>query len=196
MPTKFNDNKIESLKQDIQDITKTLYLDNDYKSIEIRKIAKEVKISVGMFYKLYKSKEELFREIILREKKLGREKINDAIKKYINSPKQALKAYYDGVITEFYENPILSKAMTNNDLNILTGLLDYEDMKKEREQSLQYLKNLCKYWEEKKLINSGNVLAISSSIRALSMLWFHKKEIGSDYEEVIGYMFDKLLEDL
>jgi len=92
-------------KEKIVQVAFNLFLTKGYKDISLREIVEKVGLTKGAFYHYYKSKEELFTEVVERYVL----DISDAI--YDNLPKDNLKTFMTGylsMLVKFIDQTILN----------------------------------------------------------------------------------------
>ncbi|MGF7059022.1 TetR/AcrR family transcriptional regulator [Brassicibacter mesophilus] len=195
MPKKFSSETKTELKYQIMKIAKYYYLSDGLPGVEIRKIASEVNISTGMFYKLFPSKEDMFSELLKYELATGRENINQAVIAYRDHPKCALREYWYQIQKELYENPLLQRARVQ-DVAYLMAILQQHHENVNVNDSAAFIQSLCDYWLKNQLVQDEDIYIIMESVRAISMLWFHQKEIGAHYQLIVDRLLDQVTSSL
>lgn len=190
MKKKFTVDERNKLKSNIINFSKDLYIQQGTKGLDIRSIASANNISTGMFYKLFPSKESLLKELITIEVSKGQRQIEEAVIEYKDNPIQALRTYLMTIQTCFYENKFLSKVRIE-DIHYLAELKAASEI---NQNSIDFIEDICTYWQENHSLEKNKLLLTMESIRAISMLWFHQQEIGVYYQSIIDHICDTLLQ--
>jgi AcrR family transcriptional regulator len=87
------------LKERILVAAEKVFSEKGFYEAKITKIAEEAGVSVGTIYRFYRSKEELYREVIRKKLEEMEREIEEAVKG--KSPLEALKAYVNTVVDFF-----------------------------------------------------------------------------------------------
>lgn len=143
---KKNENKIKK-KEIIVETARKLFLEKGYESTKVEDITKEMGISKGNFYTYFKSKEEIFLEI-LEDKKEEHKKMLEKIDITMDK-KIILKEYLMKKIEEFFKN--FGKINMDTIIKIMKNERIFQ-LKKELEQEE---KNFLKENVIKKYINEN-----------------------------------------
>jgi len=194
LPKGFTQEETEIIKEKLLIKGKELFAKYGYKKFGIRDLTAEVGIANGMFYKFFKSKEELFFLILEDEKKKIRDEIYNGMMIYKDDPIKALKNFYYIITKELNDNPMMKTILLNKEYPSITRQMTDEQMLEERNKSLQPILELTIYWKEKGLIKGDkDITIVVESLRSLVLLWFHKEEIGEDkYSTIIEFMIDRV----
>ncbi len=165
-----------NLKEEL--VTKGLQiLKNDgIESLSLRKLALELKVTVGAPYKHFKDNEELLSEIAVKGFELLKEKLEETIQKF---PAKYLKQFQEAGIAyvEFaFENEEIFRLMYGSKIK---NHSKYENLKKIGDESFQVLYLIVKNCQDNGILKKTNtdsiVLAAWSLVHGLSILIIDKQ---------------------
>lgn len=150
MPRKTYENLSYDRKEEFKNIVMELFINNEYKDIGIRDIAKATDISVGLFYKYFLDKDEMYltffseteKKIIEKEKELKKTffsltpyiDISESLtslevefnKSFYDAPRDVqLKFFYDGYANSMY-TPIYEELVEMENSEKLNPNLDLD----------------------------------------------------------------------
>ncbi|QOR35099.1 TetR/AcrR family transcriptional regulator [Clostridium sp. 'deep sea'] len=193
MPKAFTKNELKNTKTKLLLNGKKIFEHKGFAKFGVRELVKETGISIGMFYKLYSSKEELFVEIVSIEQKRIRQSIVTEVMQYKDDPVKALKSFYYIVVKELYDNKLMNTILFNNEYSSLKSHLTEVNFISERELSLKPFVDLMNYWKSKKLIRDIDNELVLASLRSLVYLNFHKDEIGEDkFNNIVEFLVNQV----
>lgn len=95
-------------KEQLREAAHHVFLDKGYKDTNISAIAKKAGIAVGSFYKYYKSKEEIFIDIYVRENDIIKNTIMDEIN-WDGKPETVIDSLFMNVFKYTSSNRILQE---------------------------------------------------------------------------------------
>ena len=165
-----------NLKEELVSKGLQILKEDGIESLSLRKLALELKVTVGAPYKHFKDNEELLSEIAVKGFELLKEKLEDVIKKY---PNQFLKQFQEAGISyvEFaFENEEIFRLMYGSKIKDHSK---YENLKKIGDESFKVLYSIVKKCQEKEILKKANtdsiVLAAWSLVHGLSILIIDKQ---------------------
>ena len=193
MPKAFSKNELMNTKVELLGNGKKIFENKGFAKFGIRELVEKTGISIGMFYKIYSSKEEFLMEIINIEQQRIRQSIVTEVMQYKENPEKALKCFYYIVVKELYDNKLMNTILFNNEYSSLKSHLTKTELVSEREKSLKPFTELMNYWKSKKLIRDIDNELVLGSLRSLVYLNFHKDEIGEDkFTNIVQFLVNQV----
>lgn len=155
------------------------------KKTSIADLTKAVGIAQGSFYSFFKSKEELYFEILEKEEKTLKEKILKNFNIY-EADARSFKDFLLSGLREVEKNTFLKTLYNRDEFEVIVRKLPEEKIAKHIATDGDDLLPLIQYWQQKGMMEKFNPDAIAGVIRALFLLSTHKKEIGDGvYDETL-----------
>ncbi|NVM18545.1 MAG: TetR/AcrR family transcriptional regulator [Candidatus Lokiarchaeota archaeon] len=162
------------------------------KKTNIEDLTKAVGIAKGSFYKFYKSKEELFFEVLKHSQDKLIKEMQDIISKMKESPKETFKEFLRFHFRAPKEHPIINQIadkVTRD--HLIRKLHDKSDLK-QMLQTYEYIPQFIKTWQKKGWIIKKDPKILAGMLKSLFT-------IGID-EETIVYIgkenYPEILENL
>lgn len=194
MPSKpvLSDDDKENIRKRLRELCEEYWIAQGYKKTGIKSLCEKAGISVGTFYTLYPTKEDLFFETIETIQKRLKEKIFK-----INRDRQAKDGFAESMkelFKEYDSKPFLYNVNTPDFQSFITKLPE-ETIKKVKFDSFDFFRqavqtaNLELKMEESKAY--GILSALLSTINAKETL-----SVTCDYFAVFNFMVDSLVADI
>ncbi len=194
MPSKpvLSDADKENIRERLKKLCEECWIEQGYKKTNIKGLCVKTGISVGTFYTLYQTKEDLFLETIETIQRRLKEKIFE-----INRDRQTKDGFAESMkelFKEYNSKPFLYNVNTPDFQSFITKLPE-ETMKKIKFDSFDFFRqavhtaNLELKMEESKAF--GILSALLSTINAKETL-----SATCDYFAVFDFMVDSLLADI
>ncbi|MEY8392813.1 TetR/AcrR family transcriptional regulator [Lachnospiraceae bacterium] len=194
MPLKpvLSDDDKENIRKRLKELCEEYWIAQGYKKTGIKSLCEKAGISVGTFYTLYPTKEDLFFETIETIQKRLKEKIFK-----INRDRQTKDGFAESMkelFKEYDSKPFLYNVNTPDFQSFITKLPE-ETIKKVKFDSFDFFRqavqtaNLELKMEESKAY--GILSALLSTINAKETL-----SVTCDYFAVFNFMVDRLVADI
>lgn len=194
MPSKpvLSDADKKAIREKLEELCEECWIAQGYKKTSIKNLCDKTQISIGTFYTLYPTKEDLFYETITNVQKKLTEKLLD-----LNRNSQTKEGFAESLkklFREYDSKPFLYNVNTPDFQSFVTKLPE-ETMKKIKFDSFDFFKqvihaaNLKLKLEES--IAYGILSGLLSTINAKETL-----SITCDYLAVFDFMADSLVEDI
>ena len=194
MPSKpvLSDTDKKAICEKLEELCEECWIAQGYKKTSIKYLCDKAVISIGTFYKLYPTKEDLFFQTIMNVQRRLTEKIID-----INRSSQTKEGFAQSMkrlFREYDSKPFLYNVHTPDFQSFVTKLPE-EMVKKIKFYSLDSFRqvihaaNLSLKMEEAQVY--GILSALLSTISAREIL-----SVTCDYFAVFDFMVDSLVEDI
>ncbi len=197
MPRGFNDDEKQAITDSLIEQGRILFSQFGLRKTSINEITKKVGIAPGTFYKFYRSKEELYFEILEKEEEKIRDQwLNVDLNKGTH-PKKALKNLLHSMVNQFESNPLIYQLYFENNVESILRKLPREKLVKHFDNDSSALNALIEKWEMQGIFFEENPEIIAGIFRSLFILSLHKKEIGQNvYQKIIERFIDLIVEGL
>jgi len=182
----------EKNKKQLQSLCTKHWIVKGYKKTSIKELCEDTGISVGTFYNLYPSKEDLFFETIDAIQKRLEKQILAIVQ---NTPTMtgfasAIKA----IVREYDKMPFLYEANSPDFLSFITKLSE-ETMEKLKNDRINFLRNIIRMTNLELNVNEheaqGSISALLSTIHARETI-----SLACDYFKVFDFMVDSLIPNI
>ncbi len=190
-PVLSNEDK-EKIREKLKELCEKCWIKQGYKKTNIKSLCDKAEISIGTFYTIYPTKEDLFLETIeniqrrLAENFFNTNKNNQTTKGFSKSMKELLR--------EYVSNPILYNVNTS-DFQSFISKLSEESITKIKYYSFDLFKKAIDLSNLKLKIEAdqayGILSALLSTINAKDVL-----SVTCNYFEVIDFMVDNLVDSI
>ena len=162
------------------------------KKTNVEDLTKAVGIAKGSFYNFYKSKEDLFVEVIKQSQYKLIKEMQDIISKMKQSPKETFKEFLRFHFRAPKEHPIINQITDKAIRDHLTRKLYDKSELKQMMQTYEYIPQFIKTWQKKGWIIKKDAKILAGMLKSLFT-------IGMD-EETIVYIgkenYPEILENL
>jgi len=182
----------ENIKIQLQAFCTKHWIDKGYKKTSIKELCDDTRISVGTFYNLYHSKEDLFFATIDVIQKQLEKQILAIVQ---NTPTMtgfasAIKA----IVREYDKMPFLYEANSPDFLSFVTKLSE-ETMEKLKNDRINFLRNIIRMTNLELNVSEEKAQA---SISALLSTTYARETISlaCDYFKVFDFMVDSLIPNI
>lgn len=193
---RFTIDERESIKEDIINKGKELFTIYGLKKTSIDDIVKSCVIAKGTFYSFFKSKEELYFEILEREESFREELILKMLQSN-KSPKESFKEFLKECLIYVENNEFLKSLNERKELDLLLRKLPKEKIEehfyKDKTSGLAFIEK----WQKEGILIEENPEVIIGILRSLFILVYSKEEIGEHiYSPVIDRLIDIIAEGI
>lgn len=176
----------------LQDKCENFWITNGYKKTSIKELCGKADISIGTFYTLYATKEELFFKTLINIQNRLKQNFTKVIKK--NPSKEGFSEAMKELFREYDRKPFLYNANTTDFQSFITKL-PQDSRKLLKLDSVEFFRNTfsvanlkLKIEEEKAYGTLSALLSILSSKETLSN--------NCDYFSVFDFMTDHLISEI
>lgn len=192
MPKRFTQEEKEIIINSLIEKGTELFRTYGLKKTNVEDLTKAVGIAKGSFYNFYKSKEELFIEVLKRSQDKLIKEMQDIISKMKESPKETFKEFLRFHFRAPKEHPIINQIADKATRTYLIRKLHDSSELKQMVQSYEYIPQFIKTWQKKGWIIKKDPKILAGMLKSLFT-------IGID-EETIVYIgkenYPEILENL
>lgn len=192
MPKRFDEKEKLQIRQKLMNAGRRLFTQYGVKKTNVSELTSTAGIAAGSFYTFYRSKEELFFDLLEEEEQNIQGRL---LRKIEGRPmtKSLFKTFLQEGFTLLTENPFFKQVMLADQLETVIRRLPPDRLERNYNQDQHYLLPLVKQWQTDGLLREANPELIVSMIRSVILLSLHKKEIG---EQVYGATLELLIDTL
>lgn len=181
MPRVFSDEDRDAIRKALVETGRRLFVRSGIRKTNVDELARAAGIAKGTFYRFFQSKEDLFFAILDEEE--GR--MRDEIEKVLNATadaEESLRALFSYARTEVGSRPLFRLFRDPDELALLSRGVPSGRLARHLENDVLLGERIAKAIREKggKSLASGIVAGV---LRAVIMLTFHEREIGTDVYE-------------
>lgn len=186
----------EVVKKDIKEKLKKLceqfWITQGYKKTSIKQLCVNAGISIGTFYSLYSTKEELFFETAKTIQIRLKEQFLKTVQQ--NPSRDSLAKALKELFREFDSKPFLYNVSTS-DFQAFFTKLSNEAMEEIRFDNIEFFKQICRITKLKSKVDEAKACGILSAL--LSTIGIKKTLVTMcDHFEVFDFMVDHLIEEI
>jgi AcrR family transcriptional regulator len=199
MPKGFNKSEKQMITESLLEHGKTLFSTHGLQKTSIQDITKKVGIAAGSFYKFYRSKEELYFEILEREEShIKTQLLSIELGK---DPRQSIKDILLQMIQTIESNPLIQQLYLENNMEGLIRKLPPEILEEHFNKDSDFLSPLIKKWQKEGLVFTESTEVIAGIFRSFVLLSFQQEKIGitvyqKTIQSLISHTIDGLLKEV
>lgn len=182
----------EKIRQRLREMCEQCWMEQGYKKTSVKALCSETGISIGTFYTLYPTKEDLFLETVVKIQQQLLPRFLEISKK--NPSKEGFAESMKDLFREYDRKPILYNVNTPDFQAFMTKLSE-ETMKQIKFDNIEVFKTTVKAAKLKLKVEEGKAYGIFNALLAT----ISAKETLShtcDYFETFDYMVDHLVQDI
>lgn len=196
MPKGFTEHEKELIHSKLLEKGKEFLTIYGVKKTSVEDLTRAAGISKGSFYVFYKTKEELFFEVLEElEKEIKGRLMQDIFKPGL-PPKESFKTVLKRLILSIDQNPAF-KIFNSEELEYMMRKLPPELVQQHVNKDDDTVTELYKSFNKAGVFIDQDPKVVSGILRALALTVFHKKDIGDDvYPEVISVYIDLIADYL
>lgn len=189
MPKGFHDHEKKIIKSKLIEQGRSLFNTHGLQKTSIQDITRYVGIASGSFYKFFRSKEELYFEILeIEESKIKEELFTLDLG---SDPKKAIKNIILKMINTIENTPILQHLYSENTMEAIIRKLPPEKLAAHFNKDADFLTPLIQEWQKHGLAFTEPPEIVSSILRSLVLLSFQKEKIGEkEYPKTIQFFIE------
>ncbi|MFC4597219.1 TetR/AcrR family transcriptional regulator [Cohnella hongkongensis] len=197
MPRKFDPDEKSRIQRKLLEAGRSLFAKYGFKKTNVGELAKAAGIASGTFYLFYRSKEELFFELMEEEERSIQQAVLARLENASES-KDAIRLLFKEGFRLMTESPILREVLLPEQLEAVMRKLPPEKMERNYAMDVRKLSPLIRRWQEDGALRADmSPEIIVSMLRSLLLLSLHKQTIGESVyeatmEALIGAVADGL----
>ncbi len=197
---KFNEREKEYIRNNLLQHGRQLFGDHGLNKTTISDLTKRVNIAQGSFYLFYKSKEELYFEILEQEERYIKEELLNRTLLKEKLTKANFRDFLQQALQFLDESPILRQLFDKSTMNQLFRKLPQEKFDSNKQGDVDFLVPYIKKWQEDGVMKQLSPNIIVSMIRSLIILSLQKEMIGesnykSTMDQLIKFVSEGLIND-
>lgn len=197
---KFNEREKEHIRNNLIQHGRRLFGDHGLNKTTISDLTKQVNIAQGSFYLFYKSKEELYYEILELEERYIREELLNKVLLKDKLTKATFRDFLQQALQFLDESPILRQLFDKSTMNQLLRKLPQEKLDRNNQGDIDFLVPYIKKWQAAGSMKQLSPHIIVSMIRSLIILSLQKEMIGesnynSTMDQLIKFISEGLIND-
>jgi AcrR family transcriptional regulator len=195
MPT-FTGVEKEHIREKLMDLGRDLFGRQGLKKTSLEDLTAPVGIAKSSFYRFFESKEELYLELLMRERGRLRGEIPEHAFAGAPDERTAVERFLRAVVREFEVNPLTRRLATHpEEWEAVVRRVPPEKMAANVEDSTDAVASFVRRGQEEGVISEGDPEVLAGVIRSVVVLSLHKSEIGREIypdvmEEMIGLVAD------
>lgn len=191
MPKSFTDQESVQIRKDLMSKGKELFTQFGLKKTSIEDLVKSTGIAKGSFYRFFPSKEVLYLEILEEEEQKIRSSMFELNLEGKNLNKIDLKSFFNSIVNQIDQNPILLKMFDENALEQLMRKIPTERINHHIEKDDKWSSQLFKSWKNYGYLPDTDEMVFSALFRSIFILFTQKNIIGNDhFLPVMDLLFD------
>src|SRR5690625_1631420 len=145
---KFNEQEKEYIRSKLLQHGKKLFSDHGLNKTTISDLTNRVNIAQGSFYLFYKSKEELYFEILEQEERYIKEELLNKTLLKEKLTKASFREFLQKALQFLDESPILRQLFDKSTMNQLLRKLPQEKLDSNNQRDIDFLVPYIKKWQE------------------------------------------------
>ncbi len=188
----FTEREKEIIRNDLINTGRELFGTFGLKKTSIEDLTKAVGIAQGSFYTFFKSKEELYLEVIDREGEAIKKKFLKEDKGIERLTRGSFKTFFKKALEVVNSNPIIKQVFLEEEVDLLIRKIPPEKMKEYNKRFLHDFLPLIKRWQhEGAIINNYSPEVIVAVLQTMYHPILHKKDFDEEvFEEMIELLID------
>ena len=197
---KFNEQEKEYIRSKLLQHGKKLFGDHGLNKTTISDLTKQVNIAQGSFYLFYKSKEELYFEILEQEESYIREELLNKVLLKEKLTRESFRTFLQQALQFLDESPILRQLFDKSTMSQLLRKLPQDKFDSNKQGDIDFLVPYIKKWQADGIMKQLSPDIIVSMIRSLIILSLQKEMIGesnynSTMDQLIKFISEGLIND-
>ncbi len=161
------------------------------KKTNVEELTRACGIAKGTFYTFYRSKEELFMDILEETEAEIKKEIAESLKQTEGSPREVFKDVMLRQFSALKNNPVLSIVLRKDEYTHLLRGLPPERLRQHLENDEDALQAIIRYWRGQGIVRDIGDSVISGMIKGVFFMHLHQEEIGTPvFQEVIERMLE------
>lgn len=194
MPSKpvLSESDKQTIKHKLYNLCEKLWVLQGYKKTSIKELCSQTGISIGTFYSLFSTKEDLFLETAKGiQTRLTEQFLQTTLQ---GADKESLAKALKELYREFDSKPFLYDVNTP-DFRAFVSKLSEEDMKEIKFESIAFFGEVCRAGNLKPKMDEAKACGILSALLS-TITTKETLTVMCDYLEVFDFMTDKLVSEI
>ncbi|QTH45361.1 TetR/AcrR family transcriptional regulator [Cohnella sp. LGH] len=178
MPRKFDTDEKSLIQQKLLEAGRSLFSRYGFKKTNVGELAKAAGIAAGTFYLFYRSKEELFFDLMEEEEQAIQQIMLRQLESTSKS-KEAFRLFFKEGFRLMTENPILREVLLPEQFEAIVRKLPSDKLERNYATDVRKLEPLIRQWQAEGILRTDmNPELIVSMLRSIILLSLHKQTIG------------------
>lgn len=194
MPSKpvLSESDKQTIKHKLYNLCEKLWVSQGYKKTSIKELCSQTGISIGTFYSLFSTKEDLFLETAKGiQTRLTEQFLQTTLQ---GADKESLAKALKELYREFDSKPFLYDVNTL-DFRAFVSKLSEENMKEIKFESIAFFVEVCRAGNLKPKMDEAKACGILSALLS-TITTKETLTVMCDYLEVFDFMTDKLVSEI
>jgi len=167
MPKAFTTEERKIIKNSLIEKGAELFGTYGLKRTNVEDLTNAIGIAKGSFYSFYKSKEELFLDVLDQTEKKFIKEMQQLLKKMKTDPKETFKKFLKFHIQAPKDNPIIQQIANNNIREYLVRKLYNNPNLQEKLKTYEYLPQFIKGWQKQGIIIDKDPEILSGILKSI-----------------------------
>jgi AcrR family transcriptional regulator len=190
VPRVFTTEDRAAIRKSLLDVGREHFLRYGLRKTSVEQLAHEVGIAKGTFYRFFDSKEDLCMEIFENEElEMGKE--TEAVMALHEDPRETVRALLAYAVDFATSDSLIAVLRESGEYALLARGVRREALSKHINNDNEMAEKLLADLRAKGAICRLGPPTLAGVLRAVVMLTFHEKEIGTD---VFGHVMDQIVE--
>ncbi|RED89207.1 TetR/AcrR family transcriptional regulator [Cohnella phaseoli] len=178
MPRKFDTDEKSQIQQKLLEAGRSLFSRYGFKKTNVGELAKAAGIASGTFYLFYRSKEELFFDLMEEEEQAIQQIVLRQLENASKS-KEAFRLFFKEGFRLMTENPILREVLLPEQFEAIVRKLPPDKLERNYATDVRKLEPLIRQWQAEGILRTDMTPElIVSMLRSIILLSLHKQTIG------------------
>ncbi|MGI5860158.1 MAG: TetR/AcrR family transcriptional regulator [Tepidanaerobacteraceae bacterium] len=187
----FTERERDIIRNDLIETGRELFGTYGLKKTSIEDLTTGVGIAQGSFYTFFKSKEELYLEVIDREGELIKQKFLKEDKRIERLTRESFKTFFKKALEVVNSNPILKQVFLEEEVDLLIRKIPPEKMKEYNMRFQNDFLPLIKKWQQEGSVIDHKPEVIVAVLQTMYHPILHKKDFDDEvFEEMIELLVD------
>jgi AcrR family transcriptional regulator len=196
MPKSFSNSEKEWIKNKLLEEGYKLFEKYGVQKTSIDQIIRKVGISKGSFYLFYKSKEELFFDILEKLERDFKDNLFKVTFENEKNPKIALRNLFNQIF-DFLESTPLLHYVTGRDIEYLLRKLPQEKVTTHMHKDIHQFKDFIIENQNKGILAKKDIMGLTGFLRLIPYLLVHKDEYNDkEFKATKELIIDMIVEYL
>jgi AcrR family transcriptional regulator len=200
MSPTFTEAEREQIRQQLLRAGRELFAERGLKRTSLEDLTRPAGIAKSSFYAFFDSKEALYLELLMRERRRLAAEISAASIGSTGDARESLVRLMRVVVRELETNPLTRRIVTDpGEWRAVVRKVSPEQMEANVADSVRFVGDMIREGQESGKVAAGDPEVLAGVVRAVAVLTLHKEEIGREiYPEVldtiIGFVADGMVD--
>jgi AcrR family transcriptional regulator len=200
MSPTFTEAERERIRQQLLRAGRELFAERGLKKTSLEDLTRPAGIAKSSFYAFFDSKEALYLELLMRERRRLAAEISAASIGSTGEAREALVRLMRAVVRELETNPLTRRIVTDpGEWRAVVRKVSPEQMEANVADSVRFVGDMIREGQEIGKVAEGDPEVLAGVVRAVAVLTLHKEEIGREIypevlETIIGFVADGMVD--